>query len=99
MAMKKKMGGGYSLKHDNQPKGKSIGVPSKVVDSMPKGGSSGGMHSGQPSGHSIGVPDRSNPVKNMGIYGKDSGGGIFKTRGKVLINSGVSGAHRLGCKK
>jgi hypothetical protein len=99
MAMKKHMGGGYSLKHDNQPKGKSVGVPSKVLDSMPKGGGSGGMHTGQPSGHSIGASGRSNPVKNMGIHGSDSGAGIFKARGKVLINSGVSGAHRLGCKK
>lgn len=99
MAMKKETGGKYSLKHGSQNKGHGIGVPTKVVDSMPKGGSSGGMHAGQPSGHGIGVPERSNPVKNMGIYGKDNGGGIFKTRGKVLINSGVSGAHRLGCKK
>jgi hypothetical protein len=99
MAMKKETGGKYHLGHDNQPKGKGIGVPSKVVDSLPKGGGSGGMHSGQPSGHGIGVPERSNTVKNMGIGSPGNGGGIFKTSGKVLINSGVKGAHRLGCKK
>ncbi len=98
MAMKKETGGKYHLGHDNQPKGKGIGVPTKVLDNMPKGGGSG-PHETTKGTHSIGVPERSNPVKNMGAYSKDSGGGIFKTRGKVLINSGVSGAHRLGCKK
>jgi hypothetical protein len=99
MAMKKETGGKYSLKHESQTHGKGIGIPSKVVDSMPKGGGSGGMHSGQPSGHGIGVPTRSNPVKNMGIGSPGNGAGIFKSSGKVLINSGVKGAHRLGCKK
>ena len=41
MAMKKETGGKYHFGHDNQPKGKSIGVPHKVVDSMPKGGGLG----------------------------------------------------------
>lgn len=99
MAMNKETGGKYSLKHESQPKGKSIGVPSKVVDSMPKGGGSGGMHTGQPSGHSLGVPTRGNEVKSTGAKSTGNGGGIFRTNGKVLINSGVAGAHRLGCKK
>jgi len=98
MAMKKETGGKYNLKHDSQNKGHGIGVPTKVVDSLPKGGGSG-AHSSQPSGHSLGVPTRSNPVKNMGIGKPGNGGGIFKTSGKVLINSGVAGAHRIGCKK
>ncbi|SRR6266849_2140500 len=84
--------------HKNQPNGSSIGVPKDPSPNMPRGGGAG-KHESQPQGHGIGIPNRSYSVKNMGIHGPDSSGGIFKTRGPVLRNSGVSGAHRLGCKK
>src|SRR6266403_5936376 len=85
-------------KHEAQTHGKGIGVPKDPSPNMPRGGGSG-EHESQPHGHGIGVPTRSNPVKNMGIRGPDSSGGIFKTRGPVLRNSGVAGAHRVGCRK
>ncbi len=84
--------------HKTQPQGHGIGVPKDPSPNMLKGGGAG-KHESQSQGHGIGIPTRSNPVKDMGIHGPDSGGGIFKTRGKVLCNSGVSGAHRLGSKK
>ena len=53
----------------------------------------------QPSGSSIGYKTGSqgSESKSAGSFG--SGGGIFKTRGSVLRNSGVAGAHRIGCRK
>jgi hypothetical protein len=85
-------------KHASQTGGHGIGVPKDPSPNMPKGGGAG-KHESQPQGHGIGVPTRSNTVKNMGIHGPDSGGGIFKTRGAVLRNSGVKGAYRIGSKK
>ena len=99
MAMKKKTGGNYTLGHASQNKGKAIGVPTKVNDSLPKGGGAG-THASQNKGHGIGVPERSNSkTPSMGACKPLNGGGIFKTSGSVLRNSGVKGAHRLGCKK
>jgi hypothetical protein len=88
----------YSLGHKSQPQGKSVGVPTKVLDNMPKGGGSG-PHTSQPQGHGMGIPTRSNPVKNMGAHKSGDGAGIFKSSGNVNRNSGVAGAHRIGCKK
>jgi len=86
-------------KHESQPQGHGIGIPKNPVDNLPKGGGAG-KHESQPQGHSLGVPTRSNPVKNMGIHSPNNGAGIFKSAtSSVLRNSGVSGAHRLGCKK
>jgi hypothetical protein len=98
MAMKKKSGGNYSLSHASQNKGKAIGVPTKVNDSLPKGGGAG-THASQSKGSAIGVPTRSNSTPSMGACKPLNGGGIFKTSGSVLKNSGVKGAHRLGSKK
>lgn len=98
MTTDKKSGGNYTLKHASQNHGKAIGVPTKVNDSLPKGGGAG-THSSQPKGHGIGVPDRSNSTPSMGAGKPLSGGGIFRTSGPVLKNSGVAGAHRLGGKK
>lgn len=85
-------------KHKAQSQGHGIGVPLDPSPNMPRGGGSG-EHESQPQGHGIGVPVRSNAVKNMGIHSFDNSGGIFKTRGAVLRNSGVAGAHRVGGKK
>lgn len=84
--------------HKTQPHGHGIGVPKNPVDNLPKGGGAG-EHESQPQGHGIGVPTRSNTVKNMGIRSPSNGAGIFKSSGSVLRNSGVSGAHRIGCRK
>ena len=92
-----KKSGTYNLGHDSQNHGKGIGAPTKVIDNMNKSGA--GEHASQPKGTSIGVPDRGQPVPSMGAYKNANGGGIFRTRGSVLRNSGVAGAHRLGCKK
>ena len=92
-----KKSGTYSLGHKSQPQGKSIGDGGKPLPAMNKSGA--GKNASQPSGHGMSIPTRSNPVKNMGANKNLNGGGIFKTSGKVLKNSGVSGAHRLGCKK
>lgn len=83
--------------HKSQPQGKSVGTPAKVLDNMPKGGGSG-PHQSQNQGHGMSIPTRSNPVKNMGANKPLNGAGIFKSSGSVLKNSGVSGAHRIGCK-
>jgi hypothetical protein len=54
----------------------------------------------QPSGKSIGYTTGQQGSKVPNVRGASgNSGGIFKTRGSVLKNSGVSGAHRLGCKK
>lgn len=55
-------------------------------------------HCNQPKGKSIGYTtgQQGSESKSAGSFG--SGGGIFKTRGKVLIDSGCAGAHRLGKK-
>jgi len=84
--------------HESQPQGHGIGIPKNPVADLPKGGGAG-KHESQPQGHSLGVPTRSNPTKNMGIHTPNNGGGIFKTRGNVVCNSGVAGAHRIGSRK
>jgi hypothetical protein len=94
MATQKKSG---KYNHKTQNHGHSIGDGGKPLPAMNKSGA--GKSAGQPSGHGMGIPTRSNPVKDMGIGKEGNGGGIFKVSGKVLINSGVSGAHRIGCGK
>jgi hypothetical protein len=84
--------------HKSQNHGHGVGVPKKVLDNYPKGGGSG-PHESQNHGHGMGIPTRGNTVKSTGAKSACNGGGIFKTSGPVLKNSGVSGAHRLGCKK
>lgn len=98
MTTDKKSGGNYTLKHASQSHGKAIGVPTKVNESLPKGGGAG-THASQPSGNGIGVPSRSNSTPSMGACKPLNGPGIFKSSGTVLKNSGVAGAHRLGSKK
>jgi hypothetical protein len=97
MATQKKAKIGNFAGHKGQSHGHTTGSGGKPLPAMNKGGA--GKSAGQPSGHGMSIPERSNPVKDMGIGKAGNGGGIFKTSGKVLINSGVSGAHRLGCKK
>ena len=98
MAMKGETGGKFNLGHSSQPSGKSTGEPKKVLDNLPKGGGTG-AHAKQPGGTGMGIPTRSNATPSMGACKPLNGGGIFKTSGSVLKNSGVSGAHRLGGKK
>lgn len=85
-------------KHESQPKGHGIGVPKNPVADLPKGGGAG-PHESQPQGHSLGIPQCGPSTKSTGASSPSSGGGIFKTRGKVLCNSGVAGAHRIGSRK
>ena len=99
MAKMKETGGKYNLGHASQNHGKAIGVPTKVLDNMNKSGS--GEHAKQTHGHGIGVPTHPVdwPKAAKGSTRNLNGGGIFPCRGNVLRNSGVKGAHRLGCKK
>lgn len=85
-------------KHESQSHGHSIGVPKDPVADLPKGGGAG-PHESQPQGHSLGIPTKGTSTKSTGASSPGSSGGIFKTRGKVLHSSGVSGAHRVGCRK
>ena len=84
--------------HKTQTHGHSIGIPKNVVDNLPKGGGAG-PHESQPQGHSLGIPQKGTSTKSTGATSSSNAGGIFKTRGSVLRNSGVAGAHRVGCRK
>src|SRR5258707_2507479 len=84
--------------HKGQTHGHGIGVPKNVVDNLPKGGGAG-PHESQPQGHSLGIPSKGTSTKSTGATSSSNAGGIFKTRGSVLRNSGVAGAHRVGCRK
>lgn len=88
----------YTLGHESQSHGHGIGIPESNHDNMNKSGA--GKSASQPSGHSIGVPTQGGKERwSGGIDSPGSSGGIFKTRGSVLRNSGVAGAHRVGGKK
>jgi|SRR5712671_2343545 len=85
--------------HKTQPQGHGIGIPKNVVDNLPKGGGAG-VHESQPHGHSLGIPQSGTSTKSTGATSPGNSAGIFKSStGSVLRNSGVSGAHRLGCRK
>ena len=88
----------YTLGHKSQPQGKSVGVPKNPVDNLPKGGGSG-PHQSQPQGHGMNIPTRPVTTKSTGATREGNGAGIFKSSGNINRNSGVAGAHRLGCKK
>jgi hypothetical protein len=87
---------------------RTSGYGNSIEKNHPEKGGQGKLKEGnltanasQPSGKSIGFTTgtQGSESKNSGAYSKGNGGGIFKTRGSVLRNSGVKGAHRLGCKK
>lgn len=88
----------YSIGHKSQTHGHGIGIPKNVVDNLPKGGGAG-PHQSQPQGHSLGIPQKGTSTKSTGATSPSSGAGIFKSSGNVLRNSGVAGAHRVGCRK
>jgi len=84
--------------HKTQTHGHGIGVPKDPVADLPKGGGAG-PHESQTHGHSLGIPSKGTSTKSTGATSSSNAGGIFKTRGSVLRNSGVAGAHRVGCRK
>lgn len=85
--------------HKTQTHGHSIGIPKNVVDNLPKGGGAG-PHESQPQGHSLGIPSKGTSTKSTGATSSSNGPGIFKASSStVLRNSGVAGAHRVGCRK
>lgn len=59
-----------------------------------------GAHESQPQGHSLGIPAKGTSTKSTGATSPGNSAGIFKSSsGSVLRNSGVAGAHRIGCRK
>jgi hypothetical protein len=91
MSMKKETGGNYSLGHDKQSKGKSIGVPQKAEH--------------QAMVTNAVVRATSKPLVGVGSFsikpakGADGFGYSGAQKQGVMRNSGCVGAHRVGGKK